>query len=226
MRLICNERRGGFEIEMKKVFLITALVLSLLVLSSCGADIEDEAAFLDEVAGLIESSYEINEIYFGEGLPMQTDGKTADEILAEADSEEGAAVIYLPVTEDSPYKSEDGITEAAAKVYSESYCAFLNQLAFEGISSDGKLVSYARYVTDFTYGLTVNVKSVSEAMELDRTYDTSTLELVRSRNGFWIGTSDYAVVSVDAYDGGVFAEKKEFKVVRDADGWRLDWPTY
>lgn len=209
---------------MKKLLL--PILAILLTLTACGVKLEDESAFLAEVSTLIESSYEVNELFFGSGLPFESDGKTPDEILAEAENEEAAMGIYLPITEDSHFTTEREIVDAAAAVYSESYCAYLNQLAFEGLSNGDELVCYARYLTDFTYGLTVNVKSVADAMKLDRTYDLSTLAVVRSQNGFWTGEKDYVVVSVEAYENGSFVETKELKVVRDDAGWRLDWPTY
>lgn len=213
---------------MKKLLLLI-LTLSIIALTStsCGVKIEDETAFLAEVSTLIEKSYEINEILFGEGLPIRTDGKTPEEILAEAETPEAAPLIYLPITEDAKYTTEREIEEATAAVYSSAYCSFLNQLAFTGIASDDdQVAAYARYLTDMELGLTVNVHSVVNAVELTRTYDLSTLKIVRSQNGFWIGSQDYVIVSADAYDNGVFSEVKQLKIVRDNSGWRLDWPTY
>ena len=205
---------------MKKLIIPIVLAMAML-LSSCGVAIEDEAAFLAEVSGLITASDEVNRIFFGEGLPFtDPDGLTADEIVARSDDVLGVKVIYRPVAEDAPYKSKDDVMTLCRSVYSADYSDYLQKLGFDGVTDDNdSVIQYARYIEDYEAGLTVNVKAVTDAIPLVRTYDLATLAIGRTGR-------NYVVVSVDAYDDGKFAEKKELKVVREPDGWRLDWPTY
>lgn len=205
---------------MKKILIPLVLILSVL-LSACAVKIEDEAGFLAEVGTLIESSYEVNRIFFGEGLAFtDPDGLSAEEIVAQSNDTIGVKVIYRAVSEDEPYKSKEDVMTLARSVYSTDYADYLEKAGFDGVVDDrDNVVMYARYIEDFEAGLTINIKSVTDAMKLERTYDTATLEIKRKGR-------NYVVVTVDAYDNGAFAEKKDLKILRERDGWRIDWPTY
>ena len=121
---------------------------------------------------LIEASYEINTIFFGEGLPtIGYDG--SDELMGDS---------YSVLTEDSPYKTEAEIKEAALKVYTEEYCAFLFEKAFIGqevdfSNDDDSVVEVvqipARYLTYEGELIVRNVED-EERLTLNRTYDTGT----------------------------------------------------
>jgi len=206
--------------NMKKIIL-SVLILMSLILSSCSVSIGDEAAFFDEVGKLIEQSYTVNNIYFGDGLPFDDDeGKTAEEIVAESNDTIGVKVIYRNVSENARFNSRSAIEELTKSVYSEEYASFLEKTGFEGVVDDNdNVISYARYIEDAEGKLTINIKSVADAMDIVRTYDLDSITIKRKGR-------DYVVVTVDAYDDGVYAEKKDLRVNLESDGWRLDWPTY
>ena len=207
---------------MKKLlsFVLCAVVVCG-ALASCSVRIDDEPAFFAEVADLIARSAEVNELFFGKGLPFDDpDGKSAKEIVDGEENELFVRTLYRPVSEDAAYRTEDEIMALARAVYSEKYCESLHSIGFEGVTAEsGSVAVYARYISTYDEGLTINMYSVANARTLDRTFDTSTLAIDRKGR-------DYVVVSLEAYDGGVSAGRVQLRVNLEASGWRLDWPTY
>ncbi len=166
---------------------------------------------------LIEASYEINTIFFGEGLP--TIGyEGMDELMGDS---------YSALTEDCPYKSEAEIKDAALKVYTEDYCKFLFEKAFIGqeidFSNDDASVSEvvqipARYLT-YNGELIVRHVEDDERLTLNRTYDTANVRVEKKYR-------KKVVIAVDSFEDGVPAGEETFTLVITGDGWRLDDPTY
>ena len=166
---------------------------------------------------LIEASYEINTIFFGEGLPtIGYDG--SDELMGDS---------YSVLTEDSPYKTEAEIKEAALKVYTEEYCAFLFEKAFIGqevdfSNDDDSVVEVvqipARYLTYEGELIVRNVED-EERLTLNRTYDTGNVTIEKKYR-------KKVVISVPVFEDGVPAGDETFTLAYTPDGWRLDDPTY
>ena len=207
---------------MKRIIAIILLAVALTAaLSACRVRIDDEAAFFAEVASLIDASREVNELFFGEGLPFDDpDGLSAAEIIEAEDNPVIRRTTYRPVSEDAKYHTETEIMACARAVYSENYCKDLYSTGFEGVTSEGGSGAvYARYIYTDANGLTINMDSVANAKTFTRTFDTSTLAI--DRRG-----SDYVIVSLEAYDGGVSAGRVQLRVNKEDAGWRLDWPTY
>ena len=206
---------------MKHIICAAMCAVIMIAFAGCTVKIEDEAAFLAEVGDLIERSYEVNELFFGEGLPfVDPDGKSAAELVAEATGELEARTIYRPVAEDAPYHSESELMELARSVYSEDYARHLHAIGFSGVSDENEIVAaYARYIDSAEQGLTINMESVAKALPLTRTFDTSTLAVYRKG---W----DYVVVTVDAYDNGEKTGRVDLRINKESAGWRIDWPTY
>ena len=207
---------------MKRILAVILCAVALTaVLASCRVKIEDEAAFFSEVSSLIEASYEVNELFFGEGLPfVDPEGKSAAEIVEGESSELIARTTYRPVAEDAKYQTQSEIMDLARSVYSEKYAESLASIGFDGVSTEnGSVAVYARYIYTLENGLTINVYSVANARKLTRSYDVSTLAIDRRGR-------DYVVVSLEAFDGGESAGRVQLRVNLEESGWRLDWPTY
>ncbi len=202
---------------MKKSFLrclgagLVALAL-LWALASCGNPYDDSEV-VSAAAELIEASYEINGIYFGEGLPY--------------DEKDGLSDIrnYYKVAEDSPYATEADLRDATLAVYSEQYALFLFEKAFTGYSvdfgeadADSTEIVLARYLTDGEHFLVRRVAD-AEKLELKRTYDTENIKVVS-------GKRSGVTVSVPSFLDGVPDADVELTVVKTENGWRLDTPTY
>lgn len=197
------------------------LILSAVFLSfaSCGVDKKDPE-ILKAAEELIEDSFELNDIYFGKGLPVSAEDSEEAKKFAEDNGFDLQNIQFLPVTEESPYKSVEDIKEATLKVYSEDYCEYLFSMAFEGYSTDdGTSAVYAKYMEDEAGTLTARIDLAKNSLP-ERTYDYDSIK-VKSKS------EDMAVFSVDSYLDGKKEDKPvEFTLVKSEDGWRLDTPTY
>lgn len=126
------------QLNNKGIGKITALLciclLVTLVFCSCGGDMTDESVRL-ELERLLPQSYELNDIFWGKGLPYVDDEESVNR--------------YLPVTEDCPYKDIDSILAKTAEVFSEEYVAIVKDAVFTDsddidpryIMVDGKLLA-------------------------------------------------------------------------------------
>lgn len=209
---------------MKKLLII--LTCLAVLLGSCGGtpEAEIEAA----LAELIPASMELNEIYFGEGLPIASDRESAQAFYDSMGAGSEISLNYHPVSAECPYQSVEDIKAATLEVFSDSYADYLFTMAFKGLSSvfdEGtemqvtKTVSFARYLENDGL-LTVRMDIPEEAMTLNRTYDTADFTVIREKNG-------YILVEVQSYLDGQPDERIEVKLVKNADGeYRLDSPTY
>jgi len=210
---------------MKKIIRLMAALSALVImagLASCSEEkIEyEESEVVDAAKALIEASYEINEIYFGKGLPIsEEDSEAAKEFYAGLDLDM-AAVDFLPVTEEAPYHSIDEIKKATAKVYSKEYCEMLYERAFTGVSSEnGSSAALARYIEDSKGVLTARLDIADTCIPLDRTYDPESIKVTETE-------PKKAKISVDSFVKGEKDENLTFTLVLEEDGWRLDTPTY
>ncbi len=186
---------------------------------SCGVDKKDPE-IVDAAKALMEKSYALNDIYFGKGLPVSAEDSEEAQKFAADNGFDLQNIQFLPVTEESPYKSIEAIKEATLKVYSEDYCEYLFSMAFEGYSTeDGTAAIYAKYMEDEAGTLTARIDLAKNSLP-KRTYDYESIK-VKSKS------EDMAVFSVDSYLDGKKEDKPvEFTLVKSEDGWRLDNPTY
>ena len=189
---------------MKKLLCILLASLMMLALVSCSSHSDEEVT--EAAKSLIEASYEINEIYFGKGLPK-------------SDKNVGS---YAEVDPTCGYSTVDDLKNAALKVYSAGYCEdvlFIN--AFEGrsIEGDAESASYARYIAYGEDRLTVRLDAEETGMVLNRTYDFSTITVEKC-------VRDSATITVQSLVDGAEDEIIKLNLVFENDAWRLDSPTY
>ncbi len=204
---------------IKIIALASAVLLVLAMAASCGVDYTDEE-IITEAKALIDASFEINEIYFGKGLPVSAEDSEEARNFATENGLELENVQYLPVTEDSAYKSIDDIKESTAKVYSASYCEYLYSMAFEGYSNDdGTAAVYAKYMEDENGILTARIDLAENELP-ERTYDYDTMKVTEKKE-------DRATVKMDSYlDGEKEEDSVTFTFVKEDGVWKLDTPTY
>ena len=122
----------------KLSILILSCVLLLPGLFSCGRVEYTDEELLAAAKELIPQSLELNEIYFGEGLPISDDRETVERFYAafnKAVDSDVKSLNYHPVAKDCGYESIDDIKSATALVFSPDYCNYLYELAFSGISA-------------------------------------------------------------------------------------------
>jgi len=214
---------------MKKI-LFLALVLTLICsvfLVSCKEEVKyDEAEIKAALEELLPKSYELNVIYFGEGLPISDDREVIEEFYNsfESDIEQ---INYHPVSADSPYQTEADLRAATLAVFTEDYSEYLFQRAFAGISGqlqniEGETVThnamYAMYI-EMNGVLTVRLNLGDEAIPLGREYAVDEMTVKSQKNGT-------VVVEMPTYYNGGLDLYVEVRLVKTENGWRLDSPTY
>ncbi len=221
-----NKVLGYTGMMRRYVTMVLAGVLCLLGMVSCGGT--DEAEIGAALAELLPASYPLNEIYFGEGLPISDNREDVEKFYAATGAGNDISLNYHPVSPDAIYTSIDQIKEATLLVFSDAYAEYLFTMAFAGLSTvfdEGtetqvtQTVSYARYMETDGY-FTVRMDIAKEAFPVNRTYDATDFEVVRERDG-------YILVDVQSYVDGEKDVRVEVKLVRNGEGeFRLDSPTY
>lgn len=193
--------------------LITALAALMLITAvSCGKaplELTDEEA-RELLARLVPKAEEINEIFFGEGLPA----------VDEAYENEPVATAYYPVHPDFGYKSIAEIKAAAEAVYSKRYLEGIYVTAFRGVtseSSDGVIdTSVSPRYKEISGELRVDV--FADKNELRTKPDVSTAKVVEK-------TSEYVKVSMN-YTSGESSGTMTVLLTVQEGVWLLDSPTY
>lgn len=212
-------------ILVRAAVLVLALVLLLPVcFASCASGAPDLEEVRDRFAAAIEASYEINDIFFGEGLPTHDrDGDFAKENNVYYGFYGYDA--YEFVTEDSPYFCIEDIQYAAAQVYSADYLEEISTMAFIGYADENTgAVSTARYLESegrllrYAFG----DKDPFNILPGKRRYLMDTMEMVRPSNGKSVN------IKIDSYLLGAEDEilSVTLRFVLENDEWYLDTPTY
>ena len=211
--------------KTKRTAVFIAAILMLLSLIGCGEKYTESEvrAALDK---LIPASAELNEIYFGEGLPIAGNEEEILALVAEADTDI-EVIHYEPVSPYCKYLTEAELKDATYAVFSQEYADFLVQRGFSGISSsmvnsDGEMETtsavYARYIeTDGI--LTRRIGLGDEVIKLGRQYDLDGMVIARQNTG-------YVLVDIPTAVDGKSDVKVRLKLVMTDGGWRLDSPTY
>lgn len=204
---------------------IAAALLILLTLTSCGGGVHTEEEIRTVLDELLPKSFELNEIYFGEGLPMSNDKAMVEQFYGMFDSDV-EAINYHPVDVSCGYTTETDIREATLEVFTADYAEYLFGRAFSGISATFNEGEEQEYTSTAVYAmyieqdgiLTVRINLDEEAIPLGRMYDLDGMELTENAENFVI-----AKIPTEM-DGR--ALDVELRLVKTPDGWRLDSPTY
>ena len=199
---------------MKRILSFFLMALLLFSLASCGGSRLSDDEIRDVYADLIEQSYLLNDVYYGDGLPFVNDPETMA-TLAGAISR----FSYMPVDKNAVLKTEAEIREATLAVFTQPMCDHLFTLAFEGMSTgDDETVVYARYIEQNEI-LTVRIDLAEEALPLGRVYDLDSMDILNQNDNRIVASF---ATSVD----GKPSVNVKLTLVKTADGWRLDSPTY
>ena len=208
------------------IALFAAVVVCAATLASCaggGAPRLDEVR--DELVSLIEASYEINDIFFGKGLPTYERGGSYDRKYGLYDPNEYEYAYYEYVTAESPYMFIEQIKEAAEKVYTKDYLEDIYLMAFDGYAdSDIGSVTTARYLErgvnlmKYSFGN----KDSFNILPGKRLYNFDTLKIVQPSD------SEFMNITVDSYCEGDEENilNVNLRLKKTEAGWRLDGPTY
>jgi len=205
---------------MKKfrIMLLLAAALLAVLLTSCGSGLSEEE-IRETYRTLVEASYPLNDVYFGDGLPYEENEAMMQYLTGTAEGTEGFRVSYMPVAEDAAFHSEAEIRTATAAVYSDALCAHLYQLGFEGMSTDeGETVAFARYIEQNEV-LTVRIDLADDAIPMGRTYDFDAMTVIADEKS-------RIRASFPSYIDGKQSVSVSITMIKTPNGWRLDSPTY
>ena len=201
-----------------KTVLFAVFVLSVFTLSACGKSGLSADEIRETYKELVEASYVLNEIYYGEGLPYIED---EDAVAALHGLAEGTdvSVHYMPVSKEAPFQTESEIREATAAIFSPAVCETMYEIAFTGVSTeDESMIAFARYIEQDAF-LTVRIDLAETALRVGRTYDFSAMTVVADE-------PDRITASFPSFLDGKKSVNVKITMIKTADGWRLDSPTY
>lgn len=211
-------KMGGLSVKKRIISLV--LVAVMLLLATCTTSCSTGAPELDDVRDrivyLIESSKEVNVIFFGKGLPIYE----KESLLAEKKGiyYNDEYVTYNRVMENTDYITAKEIKERAEKVYSTEYLKGLYETSFQGVMT-GSTSAYIRFFesTDWIYQ---NIDATDYDLS-ERIYDYSSMEMVLPSNNKYIN------ITIDTY---TLANRKvktiQLTFVYERGNWYLDSPTY
>ena len=185
----------------KKRLIAAAIIMCLLIsliFTSCKRIEDDEAKAI--ISNLLDRSYTLNQIYFGEGLSYNED---EEEITG-----------YCMVSDDEPMNTKEAIVKETNIVFSEKIASHLIKTYFEGIESY-KVAEYARYIETDIGKVLVRKKYTPDVKEVLR-YDNSTIEITKNGKN----EIEATVYTVDK------SQKITIYIVYEGDSWKLDWYTY
>lgn len=240
---------------MKKHILPTlAAAVLLLLLSSCGGAKHDPAEIKTALDTLLPPSFELNEIYFGEGLPKTDDQALIDKLYGTF-AANVKSLKYHPVDADCGYASIEEIMTATEEVFTPEYAAYLYELAFDGISSDSKAEETEASAEEAEIGEGEIIESggtvtgsyvAPVAMDVTASYaryleqnGMLTVRIDLAEDAYELGReyktdelkiteekADSVTVTVPTYKNGEYDCDVRLKLVLTENGWRLDTPTY
>ena len=194
---VIKERRARGKMKRKilSVFTAVILLLALAALSSCSGKVSEEEA-ISEVTRLVKESYELNVIYFGDGLPYEDDGDERN--------------LYAPVAEDAPFVTKEALTYKTRTVFSKDYAASMIETAFQGGVAPNGSALYARYIVSSDGKLTVykNIEGIEKEVN---EYDYSTVTITKISKRF-------IIANITSTDGDVV----EVTLVNQDGEWRID----
>lgn len=197
--------------------LVFVVLLScVFVTSGCSNKAPEISSVRDRIIYLIEGSKQINEIYFGEGLPVYVrDSDLSKESFVYIGQQNKG---YEKVMEVSPYLMLDEMKEATQRIYSSAYCEQLFESCFDGVVVDG--VTLLEYVEISEWLYQSAARDV--LVENERIYLYDTMKIVRPSN------DEYINVEIESYliSSPEKIEKERLSFAFEDGDWYLDTPTY
>ena len=172
---------------MKKLILFLAVSALLLSgLSSCGRRAPKIEEIYDRAVELIEASYEVNVLFYGEGLPYYDRTLPIYQDLYSDYTVLGYAEHYHIVNKQAKYRSIDAMKAAAEQVYTKEMLeTTVYPAAFEGVvitdAAIGVTSSDARYLQTNDH-LYISIQSLEEYHPPPLIYDYATMRIVRPSN--------------------------------------------
>ncbi len=197
---------------MKKITIVLLLAALTFTLFSCYGKGPEDEVLLARFAELIPASYEINDIFFGEGLHTYS----REEYAEAYEMTEGADPDYDFITAEAKYQSIAAIKEAAEAVYTLDYLSGIYDLIFVGFYDEGIGHIPALYTEDGN-GFAKHNATEPQISE-QRMFDVASAKVLMKNNR-------YATLEVNTTLGDT-SETVRIRLKNQDGTWLLDDPTY
>ncbi|MBR2024290.1 MAG: hypothetical protein IKA02_00605 [Clostridia bacterium] len=184
--------------SLVKILAAILIVIFTIGMVGCKTLSDEEAKGIFNT--LVKESYELNVIYFGDGLKPQ---------VTEEDS------LYIPVQGSENYTAKLPLVERTREIFSTDYASDIIKTAFEGeMGVVGSSAIYARYIEYEGY---LSVRRDIDGIEVAK-YDYSTTEIIKVSNRFIIAKIKTVNLEKNEY--------VEITLINEDNGWRIDSATY
>ena len=194
----------------------------LLSFTGCANRAPKLEAIYDRVVELIESSYELNDVFFGEGLPYCDRNLDVYESLYSDYATVGYTKDYNIVSSNAKYRSVEEIKRAAEQVYSKALLdSSVYPAMFDGLmqqnASTGSTYLPARYIQDNT-DLYILMEGEDAYHPTPLIYDYATMKIIRPSN------ASRVLISINAWeeDSPDNVLQMQLTLVKENNLWLLD----
>ena len=199
--------------------LLAAMLLSFTGCANRAPKLEE---IYDRVVELIEASYELNDVFFGEGLPYYDRNLAVYESLYSDYATVGYTKDYNIVSSNAKYRSVEEIKRAAEQVYSKAlldssvYPAMFDGLMQQNVST-GSTDLPARYIQDNT-DLYILMEAEDAYHPTPLIYDYATMKIIRPSN------ASRVLISINAWeeDSPDNILQMQLTLVKENNLWLLD----
>lgn len=202
----------GIFVIMKKIIIVLLLVFFAFSFAECGSAGPDDEFLLSRFSTLVDASNEINDIFFGKGLPTYS-REDYPEAYAMT---EGADPDYDFVRAESKYQSIREIKAAAEAVYTQDYLESIYALIFDGFYDEEIGHIPALYTEDMN-GFAKHNATEPKITEI-REYEYESAKVLMKNNA-------YATIEVNTSLNGQ-SETLRLRLKNQNGDWLLDDPTY
>ena len=172
--------------KFSSVLLAFALLFTAVTaFTACGGRAPKIEEIYDRIVSLIEASYEINDLFYGKGLPYYDRELPIYRDLYSDYTTLGYTENYHIVRSDAKYRSIDSMKMAAEEVYTRELLDLVYRSAFEGVVVNDAVAGVAS--SDAQYLQTNDHLYISKAFveghhPTPMVYDYATMEVIRPSN--------------------------------------------
>ena len=200
-----------FRVLKKAIALLLVALLSFSLLACSSTKKYSKEEIEAELEVLLEKTHLLNDLYFGEGIPVKENGYTIS-VYREAD---------MSSLEKYGIKDLESLRAKTAEVFSSEMCAWLDEITFNLLDS-GTSVARARYYKDKEGRIMVRT-TADVFVDGVVTYDLSTLKILRQRKDIVYCEIRATVVTPE---GKTRSDIIKVDLIKEMDGFRLHSPTY
>ena len=182
------------------IMVIMLMATTAISMSACKKKVSEEEA-IALVADLVSRSYDLNVVYYGEGLRYDDSGNPND--------------IYMPVSTFEKYTLRSKLIEDTRAVFTSSYAQSLIDMAFYGVASEiNQNAIQSRYMVQGDDEWLYINKNYEPVVEEVSVFDYSTIEITKISKRF-----------IEANITNTKGKVVEVVLVNEDGTWKLDSTT-